>query len=376
MRILAVERSGLYYGSAVNLRNWIEHYVKVNNASVDVLLGESGEIEEHLEEVGAQVKLIGLPGFLNRYGKKNIKGVNLLLNALALFFYNFKCFFSVRKDYDVLVVNNYRSAVYYLLFLILIKLFSKSKIVIRFQISQTPVKIAFSLVKSIADKIIVHGTEGYCKREFGEDFEALDKVVCIPNPVNTEKYRFNEVKAQQIRRDLKIPEEAFVFLSVCYIEPRKGVLQLVESFKRADLKNCYLVHIGDHGSHQEYFDKVIGSAGPNTLFLGKKSNVQDYYSCADVFVLNSAYEGMPYVIVEAMSSGLPIISTYSGSNVEVVTKDVGALLEYDDNAALIETLSYYANNRDLCERMGQNARERVAALYSERVYFETLAEVY
>lgn len=376
MKILAVERSGLYYGSAVNLRNWIEHYVRVNDAKVDVLLGESGEIESHLKEAGAKIKLFGLPGFLNRYGKRNIKGINALLNAFALLFYNLKCFFSISKGYDVVVVNNYRSAVYYLLFLILFKLFSKSKIVVRFQISQTPVKIAFSLVKSIADKIIVHGTEGYCKREFGEDFEALDKVVCIPNPVNTEKYQFNKQLAQQVRNDLHIPEDAFVFLSVCYIEPRKGVLQLVESFKKANLGNCYLVHIGDHGSHQEYYDKVIAAAGTKTLFLGKKSNVQDYYSCADVFVLNSAYEGMPYVIVEAMSSNLPIISTFSGSNVEVVTEDVGALIEYNNNEALITTLSSYANNPSRCIEMGQKARERVADLYSERVYFETLSEVY
>jgi glycosyltransferase involved in cell wall biosynthesis len=376
MKILALERSGLFYGSAINLKNWIEKYTTDNDCEIDVLLGENGEINSELLAVGAKLLDLQLPTSLNTYGKKNIVGLSFLTNGIRLIAYNIYCICKCKKKYDVVVVNNYRSTVYYMLFLFFIKFTTKSKIIVRLQISQMPLKILGDLAVWLADEVIVHGTRGYCEREFGEKIAGNPKITCIPNPVNNDKFRYSAANRNLLREEFKIPMNATVFLSVCYIEPRKGVLQLVNTFNNANLPNTFLVHVGDQGTHHKYLSQVKNAANKNTIFLGKRNDVEKLYSIADAFVLFSEYEGMPYVILEAMSSGLPIISTFAGSNEEVVTADVGTLINYDDVGMLEKLLTEFEAHAESYKLKGLLARERVTALYSEEQYFESLRKIY
>ncbi|MEQ5806160.1 glycosyltransferase family 4 protein [Alteromonas sp. NFXS44] len=376
MKILAIERSGLFYGSAINLNNWIKKYISEDQAHIDVLLGENGEISKELEGSGAKVIISPIPEKANKYGKKSIKGINVFINFLYLLVYNFKTYTRTKKEYDYIVFNNYRTSIYYLPLLCLYRLFSNSKIILRLQISQTPIKLLLRMVHSLVHEVIIHGTEGYSKREFPKYIYDSKKVVCIPNPVNTDKFIRNEKVGNTLREKLGIKSDAFVVLSVCYIEPRKGVLQLVRVFKKANLDNSVLVHVGDHGSHEDYYKEILSLKTENTIFLGKRNDVSDLYSIADLFVLNSEYEGMPYVIVEAMSSSLPILSTFAGSNEEVVTARNGKLIEYNNNELLEKELKYFRDNKNIASEMGQASRIRVIEEYSEKKYFQSLSEIF
>lgn len=376
MKILALERSGLYYGSAINLEEWIQVYAKVPDNKIDAIIGEDGEIVEKLKLAGASVKVEPIPKIINNYGKKN---TNLLYAPITVFLtliYNVKRIFKTSKNYDFVVFNNYRTAVYYLLFLVYFSLFSRSKIILRLQISQLPVKFIFEIVRFFSDKIIVHGTEGYCEREFGRDLRFNSKVACIPNPVDTKKFNASNSTRIRLREELGISEDTFVIMSVCYIEPRKGVYQLVKTFSESKMKNSILVHIGGHGTHEQYYEKVKSVANKNVILMGKKSELHNLYNIADVFVLNSEYEGMPYVIVEAMSMGLPVVSTYSGSNVEVLSDSAGLLVEYDNNEELLNAIESLYKDEKLRAAMGKRARQRVVSLYGKDSYFKSLKDVF
>lgn len=376
-RILAIEKCGLFCGGAVNLKSWVEYYALEKKNEIDVLIGEPGDLESEL--VKTKVNLVGLylPKRLQVYNKSVLKLKNFFLTLFCFAIYNIRVINLFRKKkYDKIVLNSYRSAVYYLIYVIYVKIFTSSKVVLRLQISETPIRPIFRIVCYLSDSIIVHGTEGYCEREFGASFLKQDKVTCLPNPVNVDKFKFNSSTRESLRKELGLGQNDIVLLSVCYIEPRKGVLELINAFKKVETKTkMVLVHAGGYGSHKDYYENVKSAANENVLLLGKRADIEDIYCIADVFVLFSKYEGMPYVIVEAMASSLPIISTFAGSNAEVVTDDVGILIDFNDLTELESTISNIQYTRDTFESLGKNARRKAVLEYSDRSYFDKLEKI-
>lgn len=71
------------------------------------------------------------------------------------------------------------------------------------------------------------------------------------------------------------------------------------------------------------------------VLVGNVSNVNYYLSNADIFVLSSDYEGLPLSILEAMASGLPIISTNVGGVADIVTNN-GILVSAKDKVGLVK----------------------------------------
>jgi glycosyltransferase involved in cell wall biosynthesis len=94
---------------------------------------------------------------------------------------------------------------------------------------------------------------------------------------------------------------------------------------------------------------------------------------ADVFVLNSSYEGMSHVLVEVMSLGAPIVATNIPGSAELLRDGVeGRLVPVGDQRALLGAVRELVNNRGLAEEMGERAIER-AHLYDVKSTGKELA---
>ena len=145
------------------------------------------------------------------------------------------------------------------------------------------------------------------------------KGVCIVNGRAKVKptQLFGEVKKEVDH--YKTYEDSLIFLHVARCNQVKNQMLLVDSFSL----------FVDKGYHAELliiganFDSSLGRiiqnrAGHNCHFLGIRKNVGDYMLNADFFCLSSHYEGMPMTILEACSSGLPIVSTPVCGAVDVV----------------------------------------------------------
>lgn len=372
--ILAIEKCGLYCGGAVNLKGWVEYYTKNNKANVDVLVGEKGDLINELLKTQANVINIPLPMSLKKYGKKVIKLENIVNTFFSLLSYNIKLIKTLNvSNYDKIVFNSYRTSVFYFIFLVFVRVFTSSQIILRLQISETPIRPLFKVICLLSHSIIVHGTKGYCEREFGASFVNKLKTTCLPNPVDVDKFKFDSKARTELRSELGINSQTTVLLSVCFIEPRKGVLELVESFNKSASENMVLVHVGGHGQHDGYYEKVVSNANEKVIFLGQRSDIERIYSIADVFVLYSKYEGMPYVIVEAMASGLPIISTYAGSNSDIITSEVGFLVNFGDTEALKKLIFEFS--KENFSELGVSSRKNAVMFYSDKFYYKKLTEI-
>ena len=97
----------------------------------------------------------------------------------------------------------------------------------------------------------------------------------------------------------------------------------------------------------------------------KRDHLPAVYEQADVFVLPSRDEGMPNAMLEAMAAGLPVIgSKISGLDEVVIDGETGLLVPVEDTDALAHALRTVIEDRDYTFKLGQAARERVAAQFS------------
>lgn len=144
---------------------------------------------------------------------------------------------------------------------------------------------------------------------YGKNVNKKKNYRVIPNAIDSLKFDFDPVKRNQIRKELNI-EDKFVVGHVGRMSVVKNHEFLVEVFaeliKRRN--NAILLLVGD-GDTKKVVEKKCKQLGiyEKVIFLGNKSNTQDYYQAMDVFVFPSLWEGLGIVAIEAQTAGLPCI---------------------------------------------------------------------
>lgn len=122
-----------------------------------------------------------------------------------------------------------------------------------------------------------------------------------------------------------------------------------------------LILVGDGPLRAELTQLVDELGLANVAWLaGDREDVPELLSTLDIFVLPSLAEGISNTVLEAMASGLPVIATASGGNVELVKEGVnGRLVPVGEVDALCQALATLLENDELRQRLGENAREGV-----------------
>jgi glycosyltransferase involved in cell wall biosynthesis len=148
--------------------------------------------------------------------------------------------------------------------------------------------------------------------------------------------------------------------------PKKGLRYLFEAMERLDA-GYELVLVGD-GPQLEQFKRQATDLDMDIRFEGAvpPTEVDSYYRDATVFVLPSIEgEGMPNVVLEAMSWGVPVVTTDSGGLPSIVDDGrTGYLVSMRDTEALAGRIEELLNDPEKREFMGQNARQFVIENHS------------
>ena len=118
---------------------------------------------------------------------------------------------------------------------------------------------------------------------------------------------------------------------------QKGQDILLEAFAHVRMvcEEAVLWMVGD-GPEEERLREL---AGPGVVFLGRRGDVPSLLRQADLFALSSRWEGMPLVLLEAMSVGLPVVATAVDGVPEIVSHGItGLLVPPGDAKALAEMM--------------------------------------
>lgn len=175
----------------------------------------------------------------------------------------------------------------------------------------------------------------------------------------------NSDERKRIREELRISSETFVFLAVGNARPEKGFEDLLEAsaLLRESLPDRpFVVLVAGTISSSPYCQKLLKiqeerSLNKQVRFMGYRDDVFALYSAVDALVLSSRSEGLPMVILEAMTAGLPVIATRVGGVPRIVRSDSGLLVRPASPDKLSQAMLKILKNRSLCEKMGQNARK-------------------
>ncbi len=167
---------------------------------------------------------------------------------------------------------------------------------------------------------------------------------------------------ERVRARYRIPDDAVVFLLVGSGFTRKGVPAALAALAALP-SAAHLIVIGDdrrlEATKQRARDLDVRS---RVTFLPAATEVAPFYGASDVFVLPAIYDSFPDAAMEAMASGLPVVtSTRSGAAELVTAHDAGFVCDARDVAALTAHLHTLLDPK-LRERLGANARAGVLPL--------------
>lgn len=159
------------------------------------------------------------------------------------------------------------------------------------------------------------------------------------------------------RRELGIARDRFVFLLVGNDWRKKGLFTLLDALPLlADLPVMLLV-AGSDESHSYQKQIQESHLEDRVRFLPSRGDVGFYYATADAYVGPSIEDTFAQPPAEAMSCGLPVITTVTNGTAEIMTDGEDGILLRDpfDARALAATMRSLASDRELCRQLGENA---------------------
>ena len=185
------------------------------------------------------------------------------------------------------------------------------------------------------------------------------KVQCIPNAVAAPEWR----PVGRLLEGLDVKGGDYL-LFAGRISPEKGVDTLLEALRPLEplLRGRKLLIAGGGSFTDGYIAEVKALAGQGVVFLGRvdREVMAELYSHCLAFILPSAMEGLSVALLEAISYGLPIVTTDIAENREVVG-DAALLFPYGDAGALGAQLRRLLEEPACAAELRQKARARAAA---------------
>ena len=206
-----------------------------------------------------------------------------------------------------------------------------------------------------------------------------EKILVKPNGIDTECFPV-------IERAEPGPDAPFRIVSVCRIEPKKGLLDLVEAVQllrqRGVRVEAHLVGAADDWSeasrnYKQKFDQRITELNLwGTVHLEGQQNhdgILRFLGLAQLFVApfveteTGDKDGIPTAVLEGMATGLPVVATNAGSIPEVIVDGQdGVLTAQRDPVALATAIETLLRDPDQRQRLGQNGADRVRASFDVR----------
>jgi glycosyltransferase involved in cell wall biosynthesis len=201
--------------------------------------------------------------------------------------------------------------------------------------------------------------------------ELEQKIQVIPNMINGNYFCLPE----KIRK-----YDPFVFLSAGRLAAVKGLDILIDAFGELVKKTDRKVHlrIAGRGESREQLEKQVqyGNLSDRVTFLGRVSRdqmVQEMQG-ANCFVLASTYEAFGVVLIEAMSTGLPVIATRSGGPESILDESCGYMIETGNIEELTGAMLKMIMEFDRFNQ--QYIRERTLQYYGSQIIAQKYLEVF
>jgi len=200
-------------------------------------------------------------------------------------------------------------------------------------------RIAHRIILSLSDRIHVHNH--YTRQVLKTAHNRKNGVIVVPLGNYVGHYP-NQLSRLEARRQLDLPDDAFVYLFLGLLRPYKGVEELIDAFEKLELSTSWLLIVG-RASKANYKERILGLSRNNSAielvpeFVPDEA-IQLYMNACDICVLPYRNITTSSAVVLAWSFGRPVIAPAIASFPELVTPETGILYDPSQPDALVLAL--------------------------------------
>jgi glycosyltransferase involved in cell wall biosynthesis len=225
----------------------------------------------------------------------------------------------------------------------------------------------------------------YTKKELTEFYNiSEEKIHVIYNGVDVQKFKPPSRNKTELRRELGLASDRKMILFVGRLYSRKGLPTLLQAAQAVvkDFRNTqFVISGGGFKQNEEKLRKLARQQGieDKVSFVGyfPDERLPDLYAAADIFVLPALYENFPFAILEAQSTGLPVISTRVGGIPElVIDSQSGLLTDPGDHEQLADAIIKLLQDSSFAEQLGIKARQLVEEKFAWPLVTSQLIDLY
>ncbi len=222
----------------------------------------------------------------------------------------------------------------------------------------------------VAEKVAVS-----LKRLYG-----IQQCRVIPNCIPVDCYACPQTPRREWRAREGFGDQDVLFVCVARFAPQKNHALLLRAFAEgpASDPSAHLVLIGDGVLREQLEDQVKDlGLGSQVRFLGLRADIPDALGAMDVFVLSSDWEGNPLCVIEAMASGLPIVSTAVGGVPDLFESGKeGLIVRPGDIQGFSNSMAHLSGNREARLSMGMAAARRARENYDVSMMVQAYEQLY
>lgn len=235
----------------------------------------------------------------------------------------------------------------------------------------------YSYVDLLTSRLSTHliAVDRQTKRDYVSRGVPADRISVIYNGVNLP----NDILAEHRSISLHAKQRPTVIGFVGRLSFEKGIdylAYLVESVLM-EASTCTFLVIGDGPERSLLNELQNGRFGKRLRLLGYVDDVEPYYDLMDVVVIPSRSEGLPFVALEAMAHGLPVVATAVGGLLDLINSDVnGILVPPGDKSTLTQAVLQLTSNPERLHELAQNARKTIIDRFSVEVMCQQTYELY
>lgn len=203
------------------------------------------------------------------------------------------------------------------------------------------------------------------------------KITIINNALLKKKN--NELDNNKIEKiKTEIGQNFPIFMTACRLTTWKGVDQVIALFpevlKAIGRAKFVILGEGPELENLRFLAQKL-NLEKEVIFLGKVSqaDIENYYRAANLFILNSQYEGLSNTLLEVMHAGVPVVASNCGGNPELIANNKeGVLIEYGNQEQLLNALIKILTDNNLANEFVQNAKQKVQQFNLDKMINKTI----
>lgn len=194
------------------------------------------------------------------------------------------------------------------------------------------------------------------------------------------KTTISTIQQNQLKQELGIEVNDFVFIFVGRLVGDKGINELVEAFLMLKSQSSKLLLVGPFETeldalHEKTLHEI--ATNKNIISFGFQKDVRPYFAVSNALVFPSYREGFPNVVMQAGAMELPsIVSDINGCNEIIIEGENGIIIPVKNSDAILNAMQRLLEDKVFYQQLQQNARPMIQSRYEQQVVWNALLEEY